>query len=92
MLNIMQTAISCQKQYTRSFSAEIYNKYEWICQAYKDSVERHNAQVQKNRETLSKIINCLKCCGFDELSLRGHDESEGSSNQRIFMGLLNYTN
>ena len=162
MLNITQTAISRQKQYTRSFSAEIYNKYEWICgcevrnalfcfpcllfgikddaaniawvekgisdlkrlyekshkhekseqhvtnmlnfamlgsvnvqtclsQAYKDSVERHNAQVRKNRETLSKIINCLKFCGFHELSLRGHDESEGSSNQGIFMGLLNYT-
>ena len=62
-----------------------------LSQAYKDSVERHNAQVRKNRETISKIINCLEFCGFHELSLRGHDESEGSSNQGIFMGLLNYT-
>ena len=38
-------------------------------------IARHNAEVQKNRDTLSKIIDCIKLCGKCELPLRGHDET-----------------
>lgn len=41
--------------------------------AYKLSVAKHNEQVKKNRDVLSKIINCVKFCGKFELPLRGHD-------------------
>lgn len=36
-------------------------------------------------------INAIKFCGVFELTLRGHDEAENSSNPGIFKGLINYT-
>lgn len=40
---------------------------------------------------MSKIINCIKFCGIFELALRGHDESDSSSNPGIFRGLINFS-
>ena len=59
--------------------------------AYKQSIVKHNEQVVKNRDALSKIINIIKFCGKFELPLRGHDEKEGSENPGVFRGLVEYT-
>ena len=51
---------------------------------YALSVARHNDEVQKNRDTLSKIINCIKLCEKCEPPLRGHDETSNSDNPGVF--------
>ena len=50
------------------------NIVDHLDSAYKQSIAKHNEQVTKNRNTLSKIINIIKFCGKHELPLRGHDE------------------
>ena len=57
---------------------------------YQLSVVRHNEQVKKNINILSKIIECIKFCGKFELPLRGHDESFGSENPGVFKGLIEF--
>ena len=57
---------------------------------YMLSVARHNDQVRKNIDILSKVINCVKFCGKFELPLRGHDESTDSDNPGIFKGLVDF--
>lgn len=59
--------------------------------AYRMSIEKHNDEVRKNRETLSKIIDCIKLCGKLELPLRGHDETASSQNPGVFKALLEYS-
>ena len=51
-------------------------------------MRQHNAEVDKNRHILSKIIDCVRFFGAFELALRGHDESEDSDNPGIFRGLV----
>lgn len=58
--------------------------------AYKLSVAKHNEQVRKNRDVLSKIINCVKFCEKFELLLRGHDETMSSKNPGVFRGLVDF--
>lgn len=53
------------------------------------SVRLFNDRVQKNRHILKQIIEALIFCGTHELALRGHDESETSSNRGVFLDLLN---
>lgn len=53
------------------------------------SIERHNQEVDNNRHVLGKIIEAILFCGVHELPLRGHDESEDSSNRGVFLDLLN---
>lgn len=59
--------------------------------AYREQIHKHNQQVEKNRYILKRIINCIKFCGFLELALRGHDESENSHNRGIFRELIDFT-
>ena len=66
------------------------NIRDQIDSGYKIAIARHNEQVKRNREVLSKIIDCLKFCGRFGLPLRGHDESEDSQNPGVFRGLLNF--
>lgn len=42
--------------------------------AFRISKLKHNEEVKKKREILSKIIDCLKFCRKFELSLRVHNE------------------
>lgn len=62
-----------------------------IDDGYRASVRKHNELVDKNRYILSRIIDAVKFCGEFELALRGHDETENSSNPGVFNGLINYT-
>jgi hypothetical protein len=55
---------------------------------YKSSINKHNEEVRRNRDILSKIIDCVKFCGKFELPLRGRDESSDSANPSVFRGLL----
>lgn len=64
------------------------NIAEQLDTAYKLSIARHNEQVRKNRDVLSKIINCVKFCGKFELSLRGYDETMSSKNPGVFRILI----
>ncbi|XP_078529616.1 zinc finger MYM-type protein 1-like [Lissotriton helveticus] len=59
-----------------------------ISEAYQTNIRKHNEAVDRNRHVLSKIIDCIRFCGDFELALRGHDESEGSANPGIFLGLV----
>ena len=40
---------------------------------------------------LNIIINCIRFCGAFEIALRGHDETDSSSNPGIFRGLVNFS-
>ena len=52
------------------------------------AVRRHNEEVDKNRNILSEIIDCVKFSGAFELAMWGHDERAGNlphpSDQSIF--------
>lgn len=61
-----------------------------LSEGYKLSIMKHNEEVQKNREILSKIIDCIKFCGKYELALCGHNERLDSSKPGIFRGLLDF--
>ena len=67
------------------------NIAEQLSEAYRVNILKHNREVEKNRHVLSKIIDCIKFCGAFELALRGHDESAGSDNPGVFLGLVNFT-
>lgn len=59
-------------------------------EGYRLAVRRHNDEVSKNRHVLNRLIKCVKFCGVFELALRGKDETEGSTNPGIFLGLVNF--
>lgn len=63
---------------------------EKLSEAYRFSIIEHNRRVSKNREILSKIIDCITFCGNFEIPLRGHDETEDSYNPGVFRGLINF--
>ena len=67
------------------------NIVDHLDSAYKQSIARHNEQITKNRDALSKIINIIKFCGKHELPLRGHDEKNTSKNPGVFLGLVDYS-
>ena len=54
------------------------------------AAKRHNEQVDRNRQILTRIIDAIKFCGVHELPLRGHDEKETSSNRGVFLDLLSF--
>ena len=62
-----------------------------ICSGYSLSIVKHNERVMKNKDALSKIIDCWKFCQNFELPLRGHDNSAKSENPGIFLGLVNFS-
>ena len=57
---------------------------------YHAGILRHNLQVDHNRQTLSKLIDCVKFCGAFELALRGQDETESLENPGVFRGLVDF--
>ena len=57
---------------------------------YRRRIALHNDQVKQNRYVLNIIINCIRFCGAFELALRGHDESQSSSNLGVFRGLIDF--
>jgi len=67
------------------------NVAQQLDSAYRRTIEIHNQKVAENRYVLNIIINCIRFCGSFELALRGHDESETSSNPGIFRGLVNFS-
>lgn len=58
---------------------------------YRRNIALHNEKVRHNRYVLNIIINCVRFCGSFELALRGHDESDMSSNPGIFRGLIDFS-
>lgn len=61
-----------------------------LSEGYRLNIAKQNDEVRKNREIISKIIDCIKFCGNFELPLRGHDESSDSANPGVFRGLLDF--
>ena len=59
--------------------------------AYRRNIAAHNEQVKQNRHILNIIINCIRFCGVFEIALRGHDETDDSTNPGIFRGMIDYT-
>ena len=62
----------------------------YISDAHRQSIAAHNSEVKKNLTILSAIIDAVFFCGFAEVGLRGHDESEDSGNPGIFRRVLKY--
>ena len=54
---------------------------------YRRSIIKHNELVDRNRNALNRIINCIKFCGFHKLPVRGRDEVERSANRGAFLDL-----
>ena len=53
-------------------------------------IRRHNEMVDRNRHHLGRIIDAIKFLGFYELPMRGHNETESSSNRGAFIDFLKY--
>lgn len=47
--------------------------------------------VVMNRYVLENIVDIIKFIGAHQLTLRGHDESEGHANRGMFKNLVSYT-
>ncbi|XP_034401525.1 zinc finger MYM-type protein 1-like [Cyclopterus lumpus] len=50
----------------------------------------HNDKVKKNREILKRLIDCVIFLGKQELSFRGPDEHEDSTNKGNYVELLSF--
>ena len=61
-----------------------------LSEAFKKHIEEHNKEVKKNRKVLSIILDIILLCGHQDLSLRGHDESNDSVNPGVFRSLLDF--
>ena len=61
-----------------------------LSDAYQRAINVHNEKVRRNRKILSILIDSVFYCGFQEIGLRGHDESETSINPGGFRPLLRY--
>lgn len=59
--------------------------------AYRRKISEYNEEVRHNRYVLNILINCIRFCGSFELALRGHEETELSSNPGVFRGLINFS-
>ncbi|XP_042213104.1 zinc finger MYM-type protein 1-like [Homarus americanus] len=59
-------------------------------ESYRVGIRKHNEEVERNRYTLSKLIDCIRFCGVFELAVRGHDEIESSLNSGVFGGLVDF--
>jgi hypothetical protein len=51
---------------------------------YRSSINKNNEEVRRNRDILSKTIDCMKFCGKFELPLRDHDENSDFATPRVF--------
>ncbi|GLV40251.1 hypothetical protein CBL_07153 [Carabus blaptoides fortunei] len=58
---------------------------------YHLNTKKHNELVDKNRHTLSRIIDCIQFCGVHELPLRGYYETVDSNNRGVFLDMVSYT-
>ncbi|XP_077294844.1 zinc finger MYM-type protein 1-like [Arctopsyche grandis] len=56
----------------------------------RQEINKHNEKVRRNREVLSKILDCLVFCGKFELPMRGYGETEHSTNSEVFIGLMEF--
>lgn len=66
------------------------NMKEKLSGANRLLVNEHNRKVTKNREILSKLIDCILFCGNFEISLCGYGEQEDSVNASVFRELVNF--
>ena len=55
----------------------------------KAEVQKHNEQVNKNREIMKRLIDAVCYLAKQELPFRGHDESSESVNKGNYIELLN---
>lgn len=54
----------------------------------KQSVIDHNKKVDQNRKIMKRLIDSICFLGKQEMSLRGHDESDDASNKGNFLELI----
>lgn len=66
------------------------NISEQLSEPYTTSKLKYNEEVKKNREILSKIIDCIKLFGKFELSFRGYNESDSPETPGDFKELINF--
>lgn len=59
-----------------------------ISSAAKQAAIRHNESVTKNREIVSRLLDCVSFLSRQELPFRGNDESENSVNKGNYLELL----
>lgn len=56
-----------------------------ISQSYRETIERHNAKVDRNRNIMRRLIDITCFLAKQELPFRGHDETADSSNCGNFL-------
>ncbi len=61
-----------------------------LSEGHRQSIDRHNELVKRNRAVLSKIIDCILFCGKFKLPLCGQDESDSSQNPGVFRCLIDF--
>ncbi|XP_065060454.1 zinc finger MYM-type protein 1-like [Rhopilema esculentum] len=59
-----------------------------LWRARRQEIDRHNEEVRQNREMLKILSEATLFLGKQELSFRGHNESEGSLNKGNYLELL----
>ena len=59
-----------------------------LSSAFKLSVEKHNEQVRKNRHIVSCLIDATCFLASQELSFRGHHETQDSDNRGNYVEIL----
>ncbi|KAM4642041.1 uncharacterized protein O3C94_016410 [Discoglossus pictus] len=54
-----------------------------------EAIRKHNQEVDCNRHILGKIIDCIRFCGTFELALQGCNDFVESTNDGVFLNLVN---
>ena len=93
-LNNLHTAISRHEKTVSPLSAFIIAKTfgqtridTFLNQQRYAAINQHNEEVKKNREILKRFIQITCFLGIQEISFRGHDESETFDNRGNYVEL-----
>ena len=97
--NMSKISIRCKKHDTSSSHIDNMVSFNllgqnsmriFLSKSYKETIQKHNDTVRKNRKVLSILIDSVLFCGFQEIALRGSNEKNDSLNPGGFRSLLNY--
>ena len=58
-----------------------------LSQARAEDVKTHNEEVERNREIISRLVDCVRFLASHELAFRGNDEGELSFNRGNYVDL-----
>ena len=83
--NISKISSRCKKHQTSSSHIDNMVSFNllgqnsmriFLSESYKETIQKHNDTVRKNRKVLSILIDSVLFCGFQEIALRGSNEKK----------------